>query len=402
MPAAPLPKNEAQRLARLRAYRILDTPPEDAFDRIVRIAANVLDTPIALVSLVDQGRQWFKAKIGLDARETPRDLAFCAHAILSDEVLVVPDATQHATFADNPLINCAPNIRFYAGAPLTTHDGLKLGTVCVIDDKPHAPSPRQIALLRDLSALAMDELELRAAGKLALEEVEERKRIDAFKTAFISTINHEIRTPLTSIIGGLELVNGGMLGEVPPHMGEVLTIAERNAALLLRLINELLDTAALEAGQMEFNPRPMDLTAMIEESMENLRSYCREKRITVSREGASGITVNGDKARLTQVLNNLISNGVKFSPPGSDIRIGVTTEGGRATVSVSDTGGGIPESIRPRIFGKFVQGHAAGKGEGTGLGLSIVKAIVERHGGEIGFETETGSGTRFHFTLPTL
>lgn len=404
MAAAPHPENEARRLERLRAYRVLDTGPEEAFERIVRIAANVLDTPIALVSLVDQGRQWFKAKVGLDAAETSRDMAFCAHAILSDDVMVVPDASRHAAFSDNPLVLGNPNIRFYAGAPLTTHDGLKLGTVCVIDSKPRNPSPRQVALLRDLSALAMDELQLRLAGRMALEEVEERKRIDAFKTAFISTVNHEIRTPLTSIIGGLELVNGGMLGEVPEHISEVLGIAERNSGLLLRLINELLDTAALEAGQMEFCMRPIDLAALIDESMENLRGYCREKQITISREGESGITVNADKARIAQVLNNLVSNGVKFSPSGATIRISVAAHNGRATVSVQDTGGGIPEKIRPRIFEKFVQGHAAGKlnSQGTGLGLSIAKAIVEHHGGEIGFETETGVGTRFYFTLPTL
>ncbi|MGE3332550.1 MAG: ATP-binding protein [Rhodospirillaceae bacterium] len=403
MTAAPLPTNEKQRLERLRKYGILDTPPEEAFDRIVRLAATILDVPIATISLIDDGRQWFKARVGIEAPETTRDVAFCAHAILGKDIFVVNDATQNPLFSDNPLVTGDPNIRFYAGAPLTTHDGFNLGTVCGIDCKPRTVTSEQKALLRDLGALVVDQMELRAAGRTALAEVDERIRVDAFKSAFISTVNHELRTPLTSIIGAIELITSGAVGEVTPEVAELLTIADRNSAVLLRLINDLLDSAKIADGNLNFDTVAVDLDRLISESVENIAGYLRDHQIAVTYQRGQKTMVNGDKVRLTQVMNNLLSNAVKFSPRGSEVRVTLAARGGKAEVSVIDRAGGIPESIRGRIFEKFVQAdRGVNQRPGTGLGLSIAKAIIEQLGGEIGFETEPGVGTRFYFSLPLI
>jgi len=157
-PAVPL--DEAKRLATLRGLSILDTPPEERFDRLTRLAQRVFDVPITVVTLVDSNRQWFKSCQGLDATETPRSISFCGHAILGDEVFVVPDAALDPRFADNPLVTGAPHIRFYAGQPLKANNGSRLGTLCIIDTKPRQPSQADLDVLRDLAALVENELNL--------------------------------------------------------------------------------------------------------------------------------------------------------------------------------------------------------------------------------------------------
>jgi len=165
----PLPPNEAQRLEELRHYELLDTPPEKAFDDITALAARIFDVPIAAVTLIDAERQWFKSCIGLETREAGRNVAFCAHAILGTEVMVVPDAREDLRFAGNPLVTGAPHIRFYAGAPLRTSSGLNLGTLTISDPKPRSLTERETATLAGLAALVVAEIQLRY-------EIGERRR----------------------------------------------------------------------------------------------------------------------------------------------------------------------------------------------------------------------------------
>ncbi|NML29573.1 GGDEF domain-containing protein [Paraburkholderia antibiotica] len=154
----PTPSNESARLDGLQALRILDTSPEERFDRLTRLARRLFGVPIAVVSLIDANRQWFKSCMGLDASETSRDVSFCAHAILGDDILMVPDTLADERFHDNPFVTDEPKIRFYAGCPLTVTNGSKVGTLCLIDTKPRLLDPEDRALLRDLAGMAEQEL----------------------------------------------------------------------------------------------------------------------------------------------------------------------------------------------------------------------------------------------------
>lgn len=156
---------ESRRLRALEHFQVLDTAPEPQFDRIVAMASRLFGMPISLITLLDEKRQWFKARHGVDVTETPRSMALCDHAIRQTDVMVVTDTTRDARFAANPLVTGAPFIRFYAGAPLLTRDGHALGTLCIIDDKPHELTPSQTLILADLAAIVMDELELRLANR---------------------------------------------------------------------------------------------------------------------------------------------------------------------------------------------------------------------------------------------
>lgn len=161
-PVHPVPANEAQRLAALAASKLMDTPHEAAFDRLTWLASHVTECPMALLTLLSGQRQWFKSRIGVTARETPRELAFCSHAIMQEGPFVVEDASLDPRFADNPMVTGAPHIRFYAGYPVLAADGLALGSLCVLDNEPRRLRERELRALRELAAIASDEIRRRA------------------------------------------------------------------------------------------------------------------------------------------------------------------------------------------------------------------------------------------------
>ncbi|MGE6168570.1 PAS domain S-box protein [Aeromonas media] len=258
MATYPIPPDEAERLHLLHALRILDTPSEEVFDRITRLVARILDVPIALVSLVDTDRQWFKSRIGIDVNETPRELAFCAHAIAQTSPLIVTDTTQDSRFMNNALVTGDPNIRFYAGVPLRSIGGLSIGTLCAIDSKPRQLNPEEVSILVDLAALVSKEMQMREAMLLsharseqaiqAMEDVEAR-----FRTIFERA---GVGIAMVAPDGGWLRVNDALCQIVGYSQDELINLTfqdithpddlNTDLSLLQQLINDDIDHYQLE------------------------------------------------------------------------------------------------------------------------------------------------------------
>jgi two-component system, sensor histidine kinase len=393
---APLPVNEATRLEALRAYDVLDTPPEQAFDDLTQLASQICNTPVAMVSLVDGDRQWFKSKVGTDAAETPRDVAFCAHAILETDLFVVPDAEADSRFVDNPLLTSDPHIRFYAGAPLITPDGHAIGTLCAIDRVPRQLSSEQLEALRALARQAMTQFELR-------RNLKQLQELEKLRDSLTHMIIHDLRTPLTSLLGGLQTMEA--MGELNRDQAELLGLSIQGGQLLLRMINDLLDISKLEEGSLKLECADLRVDNLIEQSMQQVTSLAAEKQIALVREIAHELpSVYADGEKLVRTMVNLLGNAIKFTPAGGRVTLSARRcEMEKALLfSVADTGEGIPAEAFERIFEKFAQVEArrAGRKMSTGLGLTFCKMVVEAHGGRIWVESELGKGSTFRCALP--
>ncbi len=521
----PVPANEPSRLLALQSYDILDSGVELRYDDITLLASRICATPIAVISLIDERRQWFKSKIGMDGSETARELAFCAHAIMSpDQVFTVSDARTDARFASNPFVTGAPHIRFYAGAPLMSADGYALGTLCVVDNKPrelqqeqkealqalsrqvmalleerrtaaalrgamqaltrseslfreaYENAPIGIALVstagewlrvnqslcdmlgyaaqeltrttfqaithpedletdlrqvqqvlaREIRSYQMEKRYLHKAGHAVwaqlsvsmvwdgsrplyfisqIQDVSERKSIERGKAEFLTMVSHELRTPVTALRGALGILAAGAAGELPPKAQALTALADRNADRLHRLVNDILDIEKIESGAFAYRRTDVDLNQLVAQAAIDLKPYADQYHVDIDvRSDLPRAFVHADSDRLMQVLANLISNAVKYSPSRGKIEVLVSRTQQRIRVSITDHGEGIPEAFRAHIFEKFAQANwtATNPRGGSGLGLNISRAIIHHHGGELAFQTELGAGSTFFFELPVL
>lgn len=418
MQIAPQPDDERERLRALLRYDVLDTGPEQALDELTALASQICGVPIALISLIDEHRQWFKSRVGLDVAETPRELAFCSHAILQDEVFEVPNALADPRFADNPLVAGAPDIRFYAGTQLVTNDGFKLGTLCVIDRVPRQLTDDQLTALRVLGRQVIAQLELRktaamltrslldlqaarAAPSSVLVDEPVWQDSGATQRAFLAHVTHDLRTPLNAIIGFAQLL--AEEGEVPEaERREIAGSINLAGGYMLRLVDDILDVGRLESGTGGFAREAVDLEALARATLETLRplALANGNRVTLHYTSARR-TIDGDATQLQKVLFNLLSNACKYTREGK-IRLTIADDGPqRLRLEVADSGIGMSPEQRLRLFRPFAQVHRIQHQQSTGLGLHLTRVLCERMGGAVTVRSEPGVGTTFTVWLPT-
>lgn len=384
-----LPADENERLAALHALRVLDTAAEERFDRITRMAQTVFNVPMALISLVDADRQWFKSCQGVSLRETVRDSSFCTHAILQDEVFVVEDARQAPLFADNPLVTGTPWIRFYAGYPLQTRSGRKIGTLCLLDREPRSFNESQRRQLRDLAAWAESELHL-----LEVQNAE--------REALIARLGHELRTPLTAVLGALGLLQEDSAGSLPDPVAGYVQMAVQNSRRLAETIDHLLAAERLLTGRQPPQYEAIEVGPFIQGQVDAWQAKARAHHCRVQQGPVAAGSLYSDRATLTAALAHLLDNACKFSPPGGEVTLQARPERGGWLLEVLDEGPGLSADVLPQLFQPFAQSQELqfGAHGGCGLGLYVCRSLLETVGAQVSGQSRQPRGARFALFVP--
>lgn len=392
MKHAPIPKDEKERLLALDEYAILDSAAEKGYDEIVELASFICDVPISTITLIDEQRQWFKSQKGLVDSETAREIAFCSYAILQEEIMVVNDATKDDRFHDNPLVTGSPDIRFYAGMPLITQAGYRLGTLCVIDRKPKTLSQEQEFALRVLRDQVMNLFELRKRNI-------ELQRIHEMHNRLLSIIGHDLRGPINSIEGLLYIAERYELTldeykELIPRMRQML---DTSSNLLLNLLH----WAKSQIEGKFNNVQRLNMHVVVQNILNAHRQIFETKKNQIVNNVNTTHFVVADRNRMEFVIRNLVLNANKYTEQGT-LSITSADLDGALQVNISDSGVGIDEHRQPGLFSWTERNRTDGtQGEkGTGLGLPMCREFVEEMGGKIWVTSKIDQGTTFGFTIP--
>lgn len=398
-PDIPNPPDELNRIRNLQLYQIMDSGQEADYDDLTALASFICGTPISLISLVDEKRQWFKSSLGMreGVTQTPREDAFCAYNILDATTpLVVPDARQDPRFADNPLVTGDPNIVFYAGAPLVSREGYALGSLCVIDRKERELTPEQLAALTRLSRQVVKLMEFRQTLQLAQDRNKELSLAHKTLTDFSHIIAHDLKAPLRIIKSYSEVIREDFAPALPPEGHEFLKVMEKATDEARSMVDGVLRySTALHS----FNQRKevLDMAETVETIgvRVGLPAGC-----TLTFVGPEP-TLFAPQVPVQQILQNLIGNAIKFRDKDQTeiiVRCEKMETGTR--ISVSDNGRGFDPDKISMIFTMFyTTDDGAGK-DGHGVGLSIVKRMVEMLGGTLEISSTPGVGTEMAFVLP--
>lgn len=391
-PASIIPQSDEERLKKLHLYEILDTPPEEAFDKIAKLANQIFDTPSAFISFVDRNRVFFKANIStLEGNEVLREDSLCSLAILKDQLTVFNDTHQIPDLLESPHVACEGGIRFYAGAPLKTAEGYQLGTICVVDSVPRQATEKQLRMLETLSSIIVDELEHRLSARKAIR----------VQSDLLNITVHDLKNPAIniSLLADLIMKQSAESGTIEGLAAKIkVCIGD-----IMQRLDGLLDLSQIENGEFKLNPEPTDLSEILNRVKNNFKIQAQQKRQTIKLDYADSIELKIDKNRIQEVFENLLSNAIKYSNPATEITISVKTDHNIVVVEFRDQGQGLSESDMKKLFKKFAKLSSAptGKERSNRLGLSIVKTLVELHNGKVWATSEgKNKGSSFYVSLP--
>jgi two-component system, NtrC family, sensor kinase len=398
--SAPIPENDAARLATLRRYEILDTQPEQGYDDVTALATHICATPFSTITLVDHDRQWFKSEAGFGTNQTGRLDGFCACALLNPDMLIVEDTLLDPRFAENPFVSAGPRIRFYAGAPLVAPNGHILGTVCVFDTKPRVLTSQQTAALQSLSrqvmALFESRLRLLENEKAAAALIQTEKLAAVGRLA--SSMAHEINNPLEALTNLLYL---SRQRAIDPDVKDWLDQADQE----LRRIS-IFATQALRFHKQTTKPQIVTCFDLFSATLSAYEGRLTNARIGLEKRKRATKPVECFEGDIRQVLSNVISNAIDAMPTGGRLivrsRDSFEWKTGRRGVvlTVADTGVGMNNEAQRRMFEAFFSTKGIG---GSGLGLWICEEIMRCHGGSISIRSSTGpirTGTVVALFLP--
>ena len=399
MSAAALHPQEESRLSSLREYDILDSVDEIEYDDITKLAAFICGTPVSLITMIDQDRQWVKSNFGSDLKEMPREQAFCAHGLLNpSEPFIVPDTLQDSRFVENPLVTGDPNIKFYAGISLMSEENLPLGSLCVIHNEPHSLKEEQLEALKTLARQVERLLDLRRKN-IQLEEARQNSvAVNQNLREFAHIIAHDLKAPIRNMRQLSEVIAEDYANKLDEDGREILTMLSDSGLRATTLIEGVLEYAKATRSHLVLDQFKVD-----ELITEVITSLSLPAHLTVHYQPIE-TEIKCSRIALEQVIQNLLTNAVKYHDKETgNIWIDVQKQADGLLISVKDDGAGIKERDLTKIFEIFyvVDQAASQRAGGTGVGLSIVQKLVTQLGGKIKAESEVGVGSTFSFVLPT-
>ena len=395
MISAALHPKETQRIEELLRYEVLDTEDEKALDELTQLASVICGTSISLISLVDKDRQWFKSRVGLDAAETTRDMAFCSHAILQDQIFEVPDTLKDQRFVDNPLVTGSPDIRFYAGAPLVSTSGMPIGTLCVIDTEPKKLNEKQQLALNTLAKQVISQLELRLHNRQLLRMQKDQQQIFAM-------MSHDLRSPFNGILGLSQLIQAEAQTLKPEVLSAMADGILESSLKVYQLLDEILQWSSNQLGAIQVELEATTLKPLIMETLDLMKDSFTFKKLNITCDINEDIVALADVNLTKTIIRNLLANAIKYTPEQGSIHIETLSSNGQIQLVITDTGTGVPEELKDQLFGDSVMSQRGTQGElGHGLGLSLCGDFARKQQGFLSIDKDYKDGAKLILNLPS-